>query len=89
LLSKYMSILLCRYFPLLGKVGEDGMTPLTHIFQLLHAKSVKPTVVNVILELVDNLFTMADETEKEREEQIPVGNTTLDQSGTGSGSSLW
>ena len=78
----------CRYFPLLGKVNEDGSTPLTYIFRLLHTKTVRPAVVKVILELVENLLTMSDEPIGEghgqgqaEEDAVPAGQIALDDTG--------
>ena len=70
-----MSNFVCRFFPLLAKKHSESatLTPLPHVFSLLHAKQVDKSVVTMVMEITENLLTMEDFEETEHCKLLDVG----------------
>ncbi|XP_047501771.1 small subunit processome component 20 homolog [Penaeus chinensis] len=61
-----------RYFPLLIKCHREDhtLTPLPYVMKLLNHEKCKPSVVNVILDMVENLINLQDFEDVEEEAYI-------------------
>lgn len=72
LFSEWCSI--PKYFPLLVKLAKSGEKKyvLDYVIQLLLNPHCKATVVNVILEMIENLLTLQMEAEEDMAIRIPV-----------------
>lgn len=74
LFSEWCSI--PKYFPLLVKIESSGEKEyvLHHVVKLLLNPHCKVSVVNVILEMLENLLTLQIDAEEEKAVKIPVDN---------------